>query len=146
MSYPYGSAASQRLQIALVSVLRLRASVSSPPDRLTHAPHQVGPTIIGNCVNVLLWSLLATCGLQFVLSAQWQRFSLKLRAAFSVVLLFCTLDTGTAFFSIWHYGTTQKVNFYGKTAAQQWQVPLLGVISVCVQSIMVIRASMVRTG
>ena len=111
MSYTYGSAGSQTLQTALVSAAAERRWRTPSHHQLTHVAHKVGPIIIGDCVNLVLWSLLATCGLQFVLSAQWQRFSLKLRAAFSVVLLFCTLDTGTAFYTLWHYGTTQEVDF-----------------------------------
>ncbi|KAL8276432.1 hypothetical protein RQP46_011184 [Phenoliferia psychrophenolica] len=66
----------------------------------------VGPIIMGDATQLILWGVLTTQAIRFTASPSWPKFSPVIRVAVVVVLFLATLSTITAVTDFWVYGTT----------------------------------------
>ncbi|KAL8293295.1 hypothetical protein RQP46_000989 [Phenoliferia psychrophenolica] len=66
----------------------------------------VGPIMMGDAAQCILWGVLTTQAARFTASPSWPKFSPAVRVAVAIVVGLATLSTCTAIADFWVYGTS----------------------------------------
>ncbi|KAL8279690.1 hypothetical protein RQP46_008003 [Phenoliferia psychrophenolica] len=106
----------------------------------------IGPVVLGESAQIILWGVLAGTVGRFVSSAQWGKLSMRVKVMIGTVLLLVTGSTGTAIYTLWNAGTAPPKNLLGTlevTVGQAVNIFLVGLVAALVQSIMIMRACLV---
>ncbi|GAA5850004.1 hypothetical protein JCM8547_000979 [Rhodosporidiobolus lusitaniae] len=102
----------------------------------------LGPVILGQVAQILLYGILVVVFFRFLTSSAWSRAKWHLRLVSIFVVGLATASTGLGINDIWFYATaiTADINvILGGTAAQGYEPVLLGVIAFTVQVVLVLR-------
>ena len=96
---------------------------------------------------VILWGVLASHAGHFITSSAWtQLYSIRIKAVVIFLLFSATLSTCTALADFWRFGTGGEDSYAALVRvswAQSFATTLVAVISITVQSVLVVRASKV---
>ncbi|KAK4050397.1 hypothetical protein OIV83_003467 [Microbotryomycetes sp. JL201] len=127
------------------AMLNSRASSDvEPPASSADAISVLGPVLLGDACNLVLFGLLLSSFTNFVKSSAWRASSRKLRCTIVAVILVVGAIVGLQTYDLWYFGTLQSrelSTLLRGTWPEAFEPVLAGLVGAIVESILVTRAS-----